>query len=90
MLRFFLTRILSWLASLSWADFLRIVATARTAAAEWPKPDGVSPGQKASINSKRVAVVNGFIEQTFPKLTGATLNVIRELAVAWLNRSAAK
>lgn len=90
MLRFFLTRILSWLASMSWSDFLRIVDTARTAAAEWPKPEGVNPGQKTSINGKRVAVVNGFIEQTFPMLKGATMNVIRELAVAWLNRSAAK
>ena len=84
MIRFYLSRILSWLVSLPWSEFLRVVESVRTAAETWPKADTMSPAEKDAQNARRVEQVTRFIRLNFPSLIGWKLNVVLEIAVAWL------
>ncbi len=87
MIKFFLSRVLAWAASLSWADFLRIVEAAANAGHAWEKVAGMTKAEEASINAARAGHVSGFIQTVFPKLPTRAVNLVREIAVAWLNRS---
>lgn len=87
MIKFFLSRVLAWAASLSWADFLRIVQAATSASHAWEKVAGMSAADNAAVNATRANHVNEFIRTVFPKLPAWAVNLVRELAVAWLNRS---
>lgn len=86
MIKFFLARVLAWIAKISWSDFLRIVWAAQSAASQWPKTDAMDDTERDAANAKRAAAVTDFIGQAF-QVSGWMTNVLRELAVAWLNRS---
>jgi len=89
MIKFFLSRVLGWLASISWKDFLLIVSSAGHAAVIFPKKPGLTPAENAAVNANRAAHVSSVIARTWAGLPTWTVNVIRELAVAWLNRTTA-
>lgn len=90
MIRFYLSRILSWLVKLPWAEFLRVVEAARLAAETWPKSSLMTDEEKDAQNARRVEQVTRFIRMTFPNLIGWQLNVVLEIAVAWLKTKAQK
>ena len=87
MIRFFLSRVLAWLTELPWSDFLRIVRAAALANDKWGKDSAMSAVEISAIQTTRRHSVALFIQRSFPRLTGWKLNVVLELAVAWLNRT---
>lgn len=86
-MRIFLAPLLRWFASLSWADFTRIVLTVKQAADAWPKAANLSDAEKNNINGLRVIHVQSYIKRAFPNLSGWVLNLVTELAVGWFNRT---
>lgn len=87
-IRFFLTRVLAWIADLPWADFIRIVRSAAFAEDKFTKTPDMSPAEIAEVHASRRQHVADFIARTFALLrAGWKRNVILELAVAWLNRT---
>ena len=88
MIKFFLARVLSWVAKIKWSDFLRIVWAAESAAKQWPKNTAMTDEERAQVNTQRAASVNAFIAAAFPA-SGWIVNVLRELAVAWISRKGA-
>lgn len=88
-IQFFLARVLKWIASLSWKQFLIIVAAAAGAAQQYPRAAFMSKAERDAVNRKRADFVSNVITSTFTGLPSWTVNVLRELAVAWLNREAA-
>lgn len=87
MIKFFLSRVLAWAAKISWADFLLIATSASHAATIYPKPDVMTEEQNKAINANRAAHVSTVISRSFKELPTWAVNLVRELAVAWLNRS---
>lgn len=85
--RFCLARVLAWVASLSWKDFLTIVLFAKDAAEAFPKTEQMTDAQKMEVNLKRAASVSERISEAHGIKSNLYINVIRELAVLWLNRS---
>lgn len=87
MIKFFLARVLSWVAKISWSDFLRIVWAAESAAEQWPKTTAMTDEERSQANADRAAAVSSFITAAFgDKSSGWIVNVLRELAVAWVSR----
>ena len=87
-MRLFLAAVIRWLTSLPWSDFLRVVSAAASASGQWTKDPGMTDAQKEAVNEARNGYVRGWIARNLPFLTGWKLNVILELAVGWLNRTA--
>ncbi len=90
MIRFFLTRVLSWIGKISWTEFLQIVSSASNAASLFPKADNLSDADKAAVNVNRAAHVSNVISRVWKTLPTWAVNLVRELAVAWFNREAKK
>ena len=87
-MRLFLAAVIRWLTSLPWSDFLRVVSAAASASGQWVKTTDMTDAQKEAVNEARNGYVRGWITRNLPFLTGWKLNVILELAVGWLNRTA--
>lgn len=85
-MKLFLIPILHWIASLPWADFLRIVGAAGYAAGYWTKTPALTDAERDAVNASRATYVRRFISDRFPRINGNVLNVLLELAVFWFNR----
>lgn len=86
MIKIFITCIVKWASQLRWADFETIIASVTKAATLYPKPATATPQQKTAINLNRALLVAGTIAARWPKLSPGTINLLRELALAWVNR----
>ncbi len=87
MIKFFLARVLMWAASIDWGQFIMVVGSVKAASIYYPKAAGITPEQSAEINLKRAEMVGQAVARFFPSLPTWTMNLLRELAVAWCNRS---
>lgn len=89
-MKLFLIPLLRWIASLPWADFLRIVGAAGYASGMWLKTPDMSLAERDAVNGSRFEYVRKFITTRFPRINGNVLNVLLELAVFWFNRTSKK
>ncbi len=87
MIKFFLSRVLKWFASMNWDQFLDAVEIVKNAAALFHKPKELTDEENAAINFKRALHVSKWIAANFPTLPTWTVNLVRELAVGWMNRT---
>ncbi len=90
MIRFFLTRVLAWFASISWKDFMRVVTVAEFAADAWRKSNEMTEAQKQAVNQTRAGHVRDWILDNLEWLNGSKLNLVLELAVNWFNSTKTK
>lgn len=86
MIRFFLTRVIAWAAKVSWTQFLIIVGAAAGAAQAYPRHDGMTKEERAVVNGQRAQFVTDTISSTLTGIPMWAVNLLRELAVAYLNR----
>lgn len=86
MIRFFITRIIAWAAKVSWDQFMAIVATAAVAALRFPRHETMTKEERAAVNAQRAQFVTDAISATLTNIPTWAGNLLRELAVAWLNR----
>lgn len=89
MIRFFLTRVIAWAAKISWPQFLTIVTAAALAAQRYPRHQNMPKEERAAVNGQRAQFVTDAISATLPAIPTWAVNLLRELAVAWLNRGGA-
>jgi hypothetical protein len=86
MIRFFITRILAWAAKVSWTQFMTIVASAALAAQKFPRRENMTKEDRAAVNIQRAQFVSDAISATLTTIPTWAVNLLRELAVAYLNR----
>ena len=90
MIKFFLTRVIVWAASINWSQFLKVVSIIKDAAILYPKAKGISKEENAHINGQRAAWASSMIVSTLSLGDGWQVNLLRELALAWLNHISKK
>ena len=86
MIKFFITRILKWAASLTWAQFISILPEIANAITLYPKTEGASNEINAAVNRNRAAYVSNVIMRSL-KVPESVANLIREIALLWVRRS---
>lgn len=90
MIKFFLTRILAWAASVNWTQFVKILPIIREAAVQFPKVGPITKQENAFINAQRAVYAAEGISRALGIADGWQVNLLRELALAWLNHISKK
>ena len=90
MIKFFLTRVIVWAASINWSQFLKILPIIRDAAVQFPKVAPLTKQENALINAQRAVYASEGITRVLGIGEGWQANLLRELALAWLNHISKK
>lgn len=89
-IKIFIAGVIKWAASINWSQFLKILPIIRDAAILYPKAKGISKEENAHINGQRAAWASSMIVSTLSLGDGWQANLLRELALAWLNHISKK
>ena len=90
MIKFFLTRVIVWAASINWSQFLKILPIIKDAAKQFPKVAPLTKQENAFINAQRAVFAAEGISRTLGIGDGWQVNLLRELALAWINHISKK
>jgi hypothetical protein len=87
MIKFLLSRVIKWAASLTWVQFLVVVQAVKDAGDLYPMPVNPSKQIKDAVNINRAAHVTEAITRTFTGTPLSIANFLREVALIWVRRS---
>jgi len=89
-IKLFLTGVIKWASSINWSQFLKILPIIRDAAVQFPKTPGLTKQENAFINAQRAVFAAEGISRTLGIGDRWQVNLLRELALAWLNHISKK
>lgn len=86
-IRWLINRVVAWVAGLSADDFKQIADWVVTANTQFSAPPNASQEQKDIASDTKRNWVSKLIKSEWPKVANWAINLLRELAVAFIKKS---
>lgn len=86
-IRWVINRLVTWVAGLSASDFKQIADWVVTANKQFSAPENATQEQKDAASDTKRNWVSKLIKSEWPRVANWAINLLRELAVAFIKKS---